>query len=180
MAETATIARPYAEGVFALAKEANALGPWSQALHTLAEVVAVDPVKAALADPRVDDAAKAELITALVGRSGPLPEGFANFVQLLVENDRVAVADAIAALFEEKRRAHEGRLHAVVSSAFALTPEQQQQIQADLAQHYGKPVDIEVRVDPELIGGVKIAVGADVIDASVRSKLAKMAAALKI
>jgi F-type H+-transporting ATPase subunit delta len=76
--------------------------------------------------------------------------------------------------------AHEGRLHAVVSSAFALTPKQQQQIQADLAQHYGKPVDIEVRVDPELIGGVKIAVGDDVIDASVRSKLAKMAAALKI
>ena len=180
MAETATIARPYAEAAFALAKEADALGPWSQAMHAFAEVVAVDTVRAALADPRVDDAAKSDLITVLVEKAAPLPEGFANFVRLLVENDRVAVVGSIVEQFEAKRLAFEGRLHAVVTSAFELTDAQQKQIQSDLEAHYGKPVEIEVRVDPELIGGVKIAVGDDVIDASVRSKLAKMAAALKI
>ncbi len=180
MAETATVARPYAEAAFALAKEANALAPWSLALQTLAGAVADDTVRLALADPRLDDLLKAEVLLALLEKEGPLPAGFANFVRLLIENDRIAAVGKITELFEAKRRDFEGRLHAVVTSAFALTDEQRALIQRDLQDHYGKPVDIEVAVDPELIGGVRIAVGDDVIDASVRSKLAKMAAALKI
>jgi len=180
MAETATVARPYAEAAFALAKEANALAPWSQALQTLAGAVASEPVRLVLADPRLVDSIKGEVLLSILEKEGSLPDGFANFVRLLIENDRIAAVGKIAELFEAKRREFEGRLHAVVTSAFALTDEQRAQIQHDLQSHYRKPVDIEVTVDPDLIGGVRIAVGDDVIDASVRSKLAKMAAALKI
>lgn len=180
MAETATIARPYAEAAFALAKEAKALEPWSQALEVLAGVLAGEPVRLVIDDPRIDDAVKADTLLVLLQKGVELPEGFANFVRLLIENGRIAVVDKIAELFKEKRRDFEGRLRAVVTSAFALTDEQQVQIQRDLEAHYGKPIDIEVAVNPDLIGGVRIAVGDDVIDASVRSKLARMAAALKI
>ncbi|MCX7946392.1 MAG: F0F1 ATP synthase subunit delta [Hydrogenophilus sp.] len=180
MAERATLARPYAEAAFVLAREEKALASWSDALAALAVIASHEAVRTIVSDPRTQSSEKVALLCDLVAQKVSVPTSFANFVRLLVENNRLPVAQAIADLFEERRRALEGRLRAEVVSAFPLDEAQRQKVAADLQEYFGKPVDVEVRVDPALIGGVKIVVGDDVIDASVAGKLARMAAALNV
>ncbi len=81
-------------------------------------------------------------------------------------------------MFKQHKNAHEGVRDALVSSAFPLDAEAQARLTADLEARFGIRLNVSVAVDPELIGGVRIAVGDKVIDASVRGKLAAMAAAL--
>ena len=103
-----------------------------------------------------------------------------NFVQVLADSGRLAVLPEIAALFDELRNQHEGVLDAQIASAYPLVQQQVDDIVATLAQKYGKQIKATVHVDADLIGGVSIKVGDEVIDASVRGKLAQMAGALKL
>jgi F-type H+-transporting ATPase subunit delta len=177
MAENVTLARPYAEAAFQLAKGAAALPAWSKALGTLAAVSASAEMQGCISDPRL---APEQLAGLFVGVAG---DGLAaeqqNFVRVLVDNDRLQVLPEIASLFEELKNAHEGVREANVESAFPLDAAAVQGIVADLEKKLGCKIQATVTVVPELIGGVRIAIGDEVIDASVRGKLAAMATALK-
>jgi F-type H+-transporting ATPase subunit delta len=98
---------------------------------------------------------------------------------LLTENKRLATLPEIARLFEELKAVQEGVLEAHVTSAFTLTGEQLAGLVARLEQKFGRKVTATQSVDASLIGGVIIAVGDEVMDASVRGKLADMAATLQ-
>ncbi|WP_142803933.1 F0F1 ATP synthase subunit delta [Tepidiphilus sp. J10] len=180
MAEKVTIARPYAEAAFSLALGAGALEAWSQALERLAALVTLDEVRSVLLDPKVDDESKAGLLLDLAGVDQQLPEAVRNFVQMLVKNDRVLLLPEIHALFVARKNDHEGVAVAKVTSAFALDEATRERLRQDLEAHFKKKLQLEITVDPELIGGVRVQVGDEVIDASVRGKLANLAAALKI
>jgi F-type H+-transporting ATPase subunit delta len=153
MAEMITIARPYAEAAFKFARDAQALPAWSEALGRLAEVATTET-------------------------AGGLDAAQTNFVRLLADNERLAAIVEIASLFEGLRNEHEGVLEAAISSAFPIDAAQVDSIVATLAQRYGRRIKASVSVDPELIGGVSVRIGDEVIDASVRGKLAQMASAL--
>ena len=84
----------------------------------------------------------------------------------------------IAGLFEGLRNEHEGVLEASIASAFPIDAGQIDAIVSTLSQRFGRRIKASVNVDPELIGGVSIRIGDEVIDASVRGKLAQMASAL--
>ena len=101
------------------------------------------------------------------------------FIVTLIENRRLTLLPQIAEQFEALKARAEGVLDAVVESAYTLDDAQQADLIATLTKKYGKTVRIEVRVVPELIGGVRVLVGDDVIDASVSGKLQAMAASLK-
>lgn len=177
MAENVTLARPYAEAAFQLAKGASALPAWSQALGNLAAISASAEMQSCISDPRL---APEKLATLFVGIAG---DGLAaeqqNFVRVLVDNDRLQVLPEIAELFDELKNAHEGVREAVVESAFPLDAAATAGIVADVEKKLGCKIQATVAVVPELIGGVRIAIGDEVIDASVRGKLAAMATALK-
>ena len=85
----------------------------------------------------------------------------------------------IAELFEGLKNAHEGVREANVESAFPLDAAAVQAIVVDLEKKFSCKIQATVTVVPELIGGVRIAIDDEVIDASVRGKLAAMATALK-
>ncbi len=177
MAESLTIARPYAEAAFKLALERNALPSWSEALERLAAVARSAAAHTLVGNPRVT----VEQVSALFAdTAGQLGAEQANFVRVLAENERLGVLPEISAAFQTLRNAHEGVLEAHIGSAFPLTDEQLSTIVATLAEKYGKQVKASVQVVPELIGGVAIRIGDEVIDASVRSKLAQMASVMKI
>ena len=110
--------------------------------------------------------------------AGGLDAAQTNFVRLLADNERLAALAEIASLFEGLRNEHEGVLEAAISSAFPIDAAQVESIVATLAQRYGRRIKASVSVDPELIGGVSVRIGDEVIDASVRGKLAQMASAL--
>lgn len=177
MAELVTIARPYAEAVFRVAREAQAFAEWSGALARCAAVVRDPQMAALIADPNVRRDDLERVLLDVCG--GDLPEPVRNFLKVLVENGRLGVLPQIADLFEDLRREHENEVEAVITSAFPLTETQTADLVAGLERRFGRRVRVSTQVDPGLIGGARITVGDVVIDGSVAGQLAKMASALK-
>jgi|SRR5690606_36233090 len=177
MAESLTIARPYAEAAFKLARELGQLPSWSDALARLAAVSGNDTARDLIGNPALS---VDRLAGVLSDAAGELSAEQRNFVQVLASNERFSVMSEIASQFESLRHAHEGVLEAQVASAYPLANEQLGEIVATLESRFGRKVQATVTVEPELIGGVSIRIGDEVMDASVRGKLAKLAGALKV
>jgi F-type H+-transporting ATPase subunit delta len=175
MAESLTIARPYAEAAFKLARDANALPQWSDALARLSAVAGNDAARPLIGNPRISDAQVAALVADV---AGSLSVEQRNFVSVLAGNDRLAVLPEIATAFEALRNAHEGVIDARITSAYPLSEQQVADVVATLEGKYGRKVKASVSVDAELIGGISIRIGDEVMDASVRGKLAQLADAL--
>ena len=98
-----------------------------------------------------------------------------NFIDALQENHRLTLLPEIARQFELLKSREESVVEATVESAFPLNDQQAQELAGTLKAKFGKDVRLSTSVDPDLIGGVRIKVGDDVIDASVRGKLQAMA-----
>lgn len=177
MAERITVARPYADAAFALAREMNALAPWNEILR-LAEAITTDPQMAnALANPKLSAAEKSALF---LGVAGDRLSGDArNFVRVLVDADRIELLPEIRQLFEALRNEAEGLARATIESAQPLTDAQVADLTAALAKRFGKRIEATTLVNPGLIGGARISVGDTVIDGSVRGKLEAMRHALQ-
>lgn len=177
MAENVTLARPYAEAAFRIARDAKQLDAWLVALTRLAVVVGTDEVRAVIDNPKADTAAVVKLLIDVAGND--LSAEQKNFVTVLAEADRLSVLAEIRALYAELKNSVEGVKDARIESAFPLDGAPLDNLVADLERRFQCRINAAVKVDPELIGGVRIAVGDEVIDASVRGKLAAMATVLK-
>jgi len=177
MSELSTLARPYAEAAFRLAQGENDLAGWSSRIATLAAIVSDARVAALIADPAVSAARVAQLITEVAG--GDLGERGGNFVKVLSENDRLAVLPEIATQYEALKANAEGTLEATITSAQELSQAQIDDLVAGLKTKFNRAVNVQVAVDPELIGGAVIAIGDQVMDGSVKGRLQKMTFALQ-
>ena len=177
MAENVTVARPYAEAAFAIADAGGALARWAQALDVMAEIAAHPEVRAAIGNPRLTADQLYGLFASVSGDA--LADDVQKFVRVLVENGRLALLPEIRDLFQERKNEREGVVDALVSTAFELDPAQTAELVVDLERRFERKVNPVVNVDRELIGGVRVTVGDEVIDSSVRSQLAAMASALK-
>lgn len=176
MAETTTIARPYAQAAFELARAENALPVWSEMLN-LAAAVAHDPqLTALLGSPRIARSQLADLFMSVCGDR--LTVQGKNFIRLLADNRRLDVMTEIAALFQVMRAEAEGVLEATMISALPVTDAQRQQITAALKARLNREITLSVSTDASLLGGAIIRAGDLVIDGSARGKLAKLAVAL--
>ena len=176
MAEIVTIARPYAEAVFRLAKGKNALNDWSERLAYLSAVVQDPQMQFCIQDPNVVPSRIEALIVSVCGKK--LDEMGKNFVRELIHNGRLSVLPQIAELYEAMKAEEGGVLEAKLTSAYPMTKAQIQDMVKSLEGKFGKKIMATADVDSELIGGVRIVIGDDVIDASVRGKLQAMAFAL--
>ncbi|HEU0290414.1 MAG TPA: F0F1 ATP synthase subunit delta [Burkholderiales bacterium] len=177
MAETITIARPYAEAAFGYADSGGALAKWAQALDAMAHLAAHPEMHAAIGNPRLTDEQLYGLFASLCGDE--LTAEMQNFVRVLIENGRLALAPEIRDIFLELKNEREGVVDALVESAFPLNAAQTAALVTDLERRFKRKVKPQVRVDKELIGGVRVQVGDEVIDSSVRGQLATLASALR-
>lgn len=177
MSELSTLARPYAEAVFRLAQGENDLAGWSARLQSLALIAADAQVARLIADPAVAVERVAGLVIEVAGAD--LGERGANFVKVLAENDRLSLLPEIAAQFETLKANAEGTLEATITSAQALTQAQIDDLVAGLKAKFNREVNVQVAVDPELIGGAVITIGDQVIDGSVKGRLQRMSFALQ-
>lgn len=176
MAESVTIARPYAEALFRVAKESGALAKWSEQIALLGQVAANPEARAAIGDPNV---AAAQLVDFFKSACGTAVDAeLSNFIQLLSNNDRLGLLPEIAALYENYKQAEEGTKQAEIISAFPLDDNQVKALVPQLENVFKTKLETKVAVDPELIGGIKVIVGDQMLDASVRGKLDAMATAL--
>jgi F-type H+-transporting ATPase subunit delta len=177
MAEIATIARPYAEAAFEVAAGANALPEWSTLLGELALIAGNAELRETLTDPRVTPKQQVELVLAAVRT--PVSEPQRNFLQVLAQNDRLAALPAVAEQFEVLRAEREGVADAAVESAFPLGDGEVKALVGALEKRFRRRIRPHVKVEPDLIGGVRVTVGDEVIDGSVRGKLQTMELALQ-
>lgn len=176
MAELATIARPYANAVFDLAKRDASLDVWSATLALLDSIIQDEHVDLLLDSPDMPAAVKAQKLADICGEDIPVSGRL--FLQSLADNDRLSLIGEVREQFETLRAEEQRSLEVQVISAFPLTDEQTNEIKIALDRRFNKDVTIEASVDASLLGGALIRAGDVVIDGSVRGKLNKLAETL--
>ena len=177
MAELATIARPYAEAAFALAREGGALPKWADTMATLAAVSADAKVSAAVDNPKLSVVQKQSMFAALLGDK--LDAGTTSFINVLFAADRVKLLPQINEHFQALKRDNDNVARATIVSAFPLTEQQRDELKGALAKRYGRQIEAVEAVDATLLGGAKIIVGDQVIDRTVIGQLNKMSRQIK-
>lgn len=171
MAESVTIARPYAEAVFLVAKEGGALPVWSKRLAFLALVVEDPAMHGVIGNPAFS---VAEITRTILSLTDDKDQQLAGFVGELARNERLIVLPEIHSLFEELKSAEEGVHEAVIYSAFPIESPQLDDLTQQLERHFKLRLSPRLVVDETLIGGIKVAVGDQVLDASIRGRLEAM------
>jgi F-type H+-transporting ATPase subunit delta len=175
MAEHATIARPYAEALYRVAKSSD-LAAWSDLVSEMAQVGAHPDIRALAHNPKISDEQVAA--TFLAALKSPLGAEAKNFITVLAENDRLGLMPEIASQFHALKNAEAGAADAQIVSAFELTQAQVNDLTTTLEKKFGRKLNPSVAVDSSLIGGVRVVVGDEVLDTSVRAKLQQMHVAL--
>jgi F-type H+-transporting ATPase subunit delta len=176
MAESITLARPYAKASFEVALAAGELSPWSQSLKLLASVAANDTVRKTMLSPALTAAEQASMLINLCGNE--LMPKAGNLIRLLAENKRLQLLPEISELFEALKANQEMTVDVELSTAFELNKDVVKKITQALQTRLNREIKLHTRVDKHLIGGAVIRAGDTVIDSSVRGKLTKLAEAM--
>jgi F-type H+-transporting ATPase subunit delta len=175
--DTTTVARPYAEAAFAIAKERKDLDAWSDALTLLAAIAEDPKIAVLIGNPNVPREEIQSLIFGIVGDS--LPVEVQNLIRLLTANKRLSVLPELARLFDQLKTAEQGLRHITVRTAFALSDDEQAALTKSLKGNFGGDVELTVENDPSLIGGVEVRADDLVIDGSIRGRLQQLSNALQ-
>ena len=177
MAELSTLARPYAEAAFRIATEGGDVKGWHTLIGEMAAIAQSPEMRALILDPNVAPDKLYGVFAGVV--ESALAQPGQNFLHLLIENDRIAALPEIAAQFTVLKNRQEGSADAEIVSAFEMSEAQVADLVAGLAKKFGgltlKP---RVVVDPGLIGGVRVTVGDEVFDSSIKAQLERMRTSL--
>jgi len=176
MAEASTIARPYAQAVFDLAKGKKKLSDWSKQLTSLSAIASDNQVVTLITSPSVESGQLAELIISIAADN--LDKEGKNLVKVLAENGRLDVITEIAEIFEDLKNEAEKTVQAEVLTAFKLDEKQTSTLQAALKKRLGCEVEITSRIDKSIIGGAIIRAGDMIIDGSVTAQLDRLSGEL--
>src|SRR5262245_42170127 len=168
MAELTTVARPYAEAAFELARDQNALPVWSEMLRFATTIVGDPQVTAALENPRLSAQDKEALLLSIAGER--VNSDGRSFLRVLIEADRIALLPQIRALFDSLKDQAENVAKAKIESALPLSPDQVNELTAALAKRFGKKIEATVSVNPPLSGAGRTAVAAVSIAGWSRAK----------
>jgi F-type H+-transporting ATPase subunit delta len=176
MAELATIARPYAEALF---KSAGQTDPRELAdqLDALGQVAANPDLRQFADNPKVESTAVYDLIAGALKVVSIAPQ-VQNLLRTVIDNGRLNALPEIAQQYRALVNAQTGVSDATVYSAFPINGTLLPEVVASLEKRFGRKLNATVEVEPELIGGIRVVVGDEVLDTSVRARLAQMKVAL--
>ncbi|HWV22394.1 MAG TPA: F0F1 ATP synthase subunit delta [Devosia sp.] len=173
------IARPYASALFDLAQSENQLASVETGLSDISRLIGEsDDFSRYLHSPVISGDVKAAALDAILGKAKVNPL-VANFLRLVAKNGRLFALDNIIVGFRELAAAARGETTAEVTSATPLTADQAAALSETLKTKLGKTVTLNQFVDPSLIGGLQVKVGSQMIDSSIKTKLAAMKIAMK-
>ena len=180
MADNNTLARPYAQAIFEIANETSDLSQWSESLLIAGQLLANNTLIVYLDNPDFNNKQRFEFLTGLFKKAGAKffdgdNKKGASFLKLLLENNRIAVLPEISENYEKYKAKVENKIDAVVTSASTLNKSQINEITEALKKRFGCDVNIETKLDENLIGGAVICAGDVVIDGSIRAKLNSLA-----
>ena len=174
MAELATIARPYADALYkASLSDLSAAAVW---VDQLQEIASNTQLQQYADNPNVSDDQVFEVISGVVKTA--LPEMAKNFLRAVIENGCLSALPEIAQQVRTLKNAQGGSSDAVVYSAFAIDSVALGDLAAALEKRFGRKLNVSVELQPELIGGIRVVVGDEVLDTSVKARLEQMKVAL--
>ena len=173
MAESISLARPYARAAFEAALAEEALNEWSDQLALVSAMVGDGDLQDTLNHPGLTTAQKAQLIIDVC--EGKLASHVENFLTVLAENHRLILLPEVAAMFEQLKSEREATVDVAVETAKKLTAQQEKRLTQSLEKKLERKVNLQSAVNEELIGGLVIHAGDLVIDASIRGRLTKLA-----
>ena len=174
MAELATIARPYAEALYkASAADLGATAAW---LDELAAIAADAQLQQLADNPKISDQQVFDVIAAVAKTT--LNDVAKNFLHTVIDNGRLSALPEVAQQFRALKNAQGGSSDAVVGSAFPIDAAALAEVSATLEKRFGRKLNVSVQLQPELIGGIRVVVGDEVLDTSVKARLEQMKVAL--
>jgi F-type H+-transporting ATPase subunit delta len=176
MAQLMTIARPYAEAIFALSSEAKNLAVWSDELANLATISEDVAMEAMIKNPAYSADQIVSVFTEVMGAN--LTTEGKNLLTAMAANKRLGALSAVSEVFETLKAEAEKRIRATVISARKTTVEQKKILSAALNAKFDAEVEITYEEDASLVGGIKIKVGDWAIDGSALAQLNKLGAAI--
>jgi F-type H+-transporting ATPase subunit delta len=174
MAEIATIARPYAEALFkATSKDLNGAAVWVDALSAVAQN---EQLQQFADSPKASTDQVFDLIAGVA--KVDLPEAAKNFLRMVIENGRLSALPEMATQFRALKNAQSGSSDAIVHSAFPIDAVALADLGKTLEGQFKRKLNLSVVLQPELIGGIRVVVGDEVLDTSVKARLQQMKVAL--
>lgn len=179
MAELATLARPYAEALFDVASHGD-LKAVAQQIDALAAIADNEQLRQFAASPKVSAEQVIALISSVVDPDGktPLSAPMKNFLGTVIDNGRLTVLPEIASQFQALANAGAGVSDATVYTAFPIDAAQLPDVVATLEKRFARKLNVIVQLEPSLIGGIRVVVGDEVMDTSVKARLEQMRVAL--
>lgn len=176
MAESITLARPYARAAFEVAVADGQLQEWSTALASAAAIVTQQKIKALLTSPALTAADKSAAMLDVLGEA--FHKKFANFIVALADNKRLSMLPEIRDLYRVLKADYEKSLDVSVTTAYPIDADLLDKLSRALAEKLGRRVKLSSAVDQSLLGGALIRAGDTVIDGSVKGRLTKLAEAM--
>ena len=177
MAEIATLARPYAEALFKAAGDDAAR--LKDQMSALASVAADERLRRFADDPKIAPTQVFDLVAGVALQKGlSFDVKVGNLLRTVLDNGRLAALPEIAAQYGALVNQRSGVSDATIHSAFAIEPGQIDEVVQALQRRFDRKLNAQVVIDPELIGGIRVVVGDEVLDTSVRARLEQMRVAL--
>src|SRR3990172_2103004 len=164
----AASAKRYAQAVFDLAKEKGQLAGWLTELRSIQELLREPQIKGLMESARIPAHVKRRVLDDALAGSDPLAR---NFINLLLQKDRLAILDDIVEDFQALADAQNGIQHVEAITAVPLDEAGQKKMEDRLDGLTGMKIVLSTRVDESLIGGIVTRLGDKVIDGSTRTKL---------
>lgn len=173
MSEFATLARPYANALFNVSKEKSL--DFSVPLKSMLEIVSNKDFEACLSNPSISNQLLNQFLTEAVDEKN---SEFVNFVEILIENSRLTVLNEICDQYATLMNSINGTLKIKIITAFKLADEQIESLLKKLEAKHKTKFQPEIIIDEALLGGVRIVIGDQVLDGSIRSKVDRLKTSL--
>ena len=177
MSELLTQSRPYAEAIFDIAKEEQALDAWVSDLAVVVSAMQEDAVKVLINTPDLSQRNKAKIFTSLF--EGEISKKVSNFVLVIGQANRINLLESVLESFKRLVALEKNQKNVMVASSYSLEQDQLDKIQTALQKRTGSEINISTHLDKSLIGGIKISYEDQVIDLSLKNKLEALKAQLR-
>jgi F-type H+-transporting ATPase subunit delta len=172
MAQRDTAARRYAEAAFEVAQRDGTVETWRSELDAAGEIAADDQVGRMLGNPAVALETRTEMAESIFGKTVSKP--VLNLIGLMLRRGRIEQLPRVAAEYRRLDNARQGITLATATSAAPLSPDEVQALTARMEQLTGGRVELDLRTDPSLLGGLVVRIGDRLIDGSVRGRLERL------
>lgn len=173
------VAKRYAEALFELALSKDELASVASDLKTLKGLAEdSDDLALVMQSPAFQTEEKVAGLVEVARKAG-LSQMTVNFIGTMAQNGRASHLIGAAVAFDTLYTKHLGIQRAVAVTAHEMDENQQAQLKSLLGESFGSDIELETRVDPDLVGGLQLRIGSKLIDASIATKLNRMNMAMK-